>query len=557
MIVNNTTEEKKNFYIFLLIITGLTSLMIYCYMPLDKINPGHDYLFHYKRMLSLMESLKENGSLIYIDNEALNNYGYATKWFYPDFVLIPFAIIGNIFGITTAFKVMYFVMTLLCGIFTYICVNRILKNSIIATFSGLMFAFCTYRLQDLYERGALGESLSFTFVPIVIWGLYEIIKGNYKKWYIISIGFSLMIFTHMISTVLMFVTVLIFLIIYYKNLLSEPKRIVYLIVAGIVSIILSGYFLFPFIEQLVSNKFYFQSVENGASTYDSVPIFKIVYGMFSIGLPFVKSITFYPQIGLVLTLGIVSRFFIKNKPATIKKIDTIVIIGLVYILIGFSSKIWGYYPLKALEFIQFPWRLFEFSSFLFAIAAGYYITTLLKNKYLIGYAILVCLIISSIIFLSKSYKDYNDYDNHTIPEETFANQYLYLMGYEYIPSKIEDISSIESKSNTIATQHPYTKLTNYQKEKNSISFDITVNNPELAELPLIYYKGYVAKINNETIPIKESNNGFVEVPIEKTGHIEVSFTGTSVQKYSIYITLISYLFLGIYIVIENKKKKNA
>lgn len=65
--------------------------MIYCYMPLDKINEGHDILFHYRKIDALIESIKNHSFPIYLDYTAFENYGYGTRWFYPDLMLIPFA----------------------------------------------------------------------------------------------------------------------------------------------------------------------------------------------------------------------------------------------------------------------------------------------------------------------------------------------------------------------------------------------------------------------------------------------------------------------------------
>jgi hypothetical protein len=56
-----------------------------------------------------------------------------------------------------------------------------------------------------------------------------------------------MIFTHVLSTLLLFITVSIILVVYYRDMIKEPKRIYYLILAGVVTIVLRAIICFRFL----------------------------------------------------------------------------------------------------------------------------------------------------------------------------------------------------------------------------------------------------------------------------------------------------------------------
>ncbi len=249
-------NKKSHFWLFFIVLVLLTLIMMYFYQPLC---PGQDFFFHYRRLQALMDGLKTSPFLIYIDYNAIDGYGYLTKAFYPDFVLIPFAFIGNITSLEFAWQSMLFVMTVLCGVFTYKTVSIIYKNTFAASIAALLYTFALYRLLDMYHRAALAEALSFTFIPLVFLGLYYILNADYRKWYVLTIGFSLMIFTHLISSVLMLVTIVIFLLIYYKSLIREPKRFLYLLIAGIATLIVTAYYIYPMLEQMSADTFYYQS----------------------------------------------------------------------------------------------------------------------------------------------------------------------------------------------------------------------------------------------------------------------------------------------------------
>lgn len=532
--------------------------MEYLYMSPDKINMGSDALFHYRRFSALMESLKDNSFPIYLDHSSLDNYGYGTKWFYPDLILLPFAYIANVTSIPFAYKSMWFIMTILCGIFSYKSMQVITKNKTAAFIGSLTYTFALYRLHDLFKRGAFGESLSFTFIPIVFWGLYEIIKGDYKKWYIISIGFSLLIFSHNISSAITFLTLMIIILFHYKDFLKDKQRIKYLIIAGCCSAILSTYFLLPFFEQIYTTQFYFHDPVAGTlAQHNRSPILKILEGIFSIA----PQINIH-DIGILLILPLLFRFFIKKTTDTLRYVDIGVIIGFIYIILTLDFIPWSMYPLKLLNFIQFPWRFFEFCSYLFAIAGAYYIVCIIKEKTNLKYiaCISVCLFICLQIYLSADY--YKKVEKSILlsemPSANLDNNFFF-MNLEYLPQKTSSLSLIEEKGDKISCQNDETIISNFERTSNGLNFNIDLEKVDILELPLIYYKGYNAFVSNQKLEVRESENGFVEIPITTSGKVNIAFTGTPIQKYSLYITLLAYIILGIYILKNSisKLKKDA
>lgn len=257
-------EENKRlqYFIFAAIVILLTMLMMNGY-NLSCLAQAHDYQFHYQRFVALMNALKEGAFPYYTDYAAVDNYGYLTKVFYCDLILISFAAIGLLFSAETGFYSLIITMTLLCASFTYITVYKIFKSRFAAFTASLLYTFCLYRLIDFFYRFALGEAISFTFIPIVFLGLYYIIYGDYRKWYIITIGYSLLIFTHVLSSFLMFVTMLLLLLVGgARRLIKEPKRILSLIIAGLATIVITSYYLFPpMLEQIWNSSFYFSTSE--------------------------------------------------------------------------------------------------------------------------------------------------------------------------------------------------------------------------------------------------------------------------------------------------------
>ena len=557
----NKQSSKKQFWIFFILLVVLSLLMIYAFMPSNRLNSGDDMLFHFRRFKSLMEALKSGNFPIYLDFDAFDGYGYGTKWFYSDLILIPFAYLANLTGFVFAYKFMWFTMTVLCGIFTYKMINHIYRNYTAATLGALLYTFSSYRLQDIFQRGALGEALSFSFIPIVFYGLYEITKGDYKKWYIIAIGFSLLIYTHLLSSILAFVTVVIYVLIYYKDFVRNTKRLYSIILAGIVTIALCSYLILPLFEQIQHISFQVNDMGLRENNQLSLPVFlsSILYPHLILASP-----GFVPYIGVLLIACLILRFFIKEKSEYLKSIDIGVLIGVVYLLLSLSIIPWNKYPLKLFSIIQFPWRLFEFSTFFFAIAAGYYFSKILeKKKYSkIIYTSVIVLIGCLILTNGYRYKIIKGYYNFPkeAPEMTIEKYHIYFQSLEYFP-KNQTVDVIKEKGQNIDALNSTTTISDITRKNGYINFNIATSSKEIVELPLTYYKGYTAQLNRpqakmpKELVVQESKRGLVEVPISESGNITVKFSGTHLQKYSIYITLISAILLIMYIYIINKKEK--
>ncbi len=547
-------NRKSHFWLFLVVLVLLTLAMMLLYRPLC---PGHDFFFHYRRLMALMDGLKISPFLIYLDYSAMAGYGYFAKAFYSDVILIPFAIIGNLTNAEFGYQSMIFTTTVLCGVFTYMFINRIYKNTFIASAGALLFTFCIYRILDVYHRAAVGEALSFTFIPLVFWGLYEIINGNYRKWYILAIGYSLVIFTHLISSVLMFLTMLIILIICYKPLIKEPKRIWSLVVAGLVTLLIVSYYLFPMLEQMLSNTFYYNGKNIMMKAGDmSLDYHWIIWGMFN-GVIQPRQL-FIPGTGLLLTCVIVLRLFVSSKSEKLRIADIGVLIGLFYIVLTMPFIPWSVFPFSLLDFIQMPWRLYEFSSFFFAVAGAYYLSLLIKSnkRGLIALCMLAAMLLVVMANDSRIYKEVRCYNSieENVPQP--ANAYN-MGGAEYLPVKVPSVDFIDKRGDLVLRGNDTIPVSDFARNGKYTRFNLTSDNARILELPLIYYKGYTATLNNQTIPVSESNNGLVEIRADRSGSVEVYYDGTVTQRIGWFLSVLSIIGLCIYIFVSARKQKQS
>lgn len=540
------TIGKHDFRVFLLILFVLSLSMVCWFGPVSEYS-GHDYYFNIGRLEILMQALKEGNYPIYLDYNTLEGYGYFTKGFYPDLIILPFAVIGLLAGSVLAYNILIFTMTFLCGLLMYKAVNMVFKNSFIASISSILYTFSAYHLFDWYNRAALGESISFTFLPLIFLGLYHILVENYKKWYLLTIGYSLLLYTHLLSSFLTFFVIVIILILCCRKLITEPKRIAFLLLAVVVTIPIVASYLFPMLEQMSSNTFYYNTSEN-ITGQTKLGLNELSWGMLS-GVLYPKDNNICGT-GPLLIIILFLRLFIREKSPYLKIADLSVLIGIILLVMTSSLFPWGRLPLG---FIQFPWRLYEFIIFFFSIGGAYYLSVFLKDRKQYNIAVTGIIIYSLLVMIisNENYKYWQTRAKKDAPEwfsgePSILNQY-YKGGLEYLPSRIPGYSFMKERGGLIISENPNTQIANLKRENGITSFGVKANTLDKLELPLIYYKGYKAELNSKNIPVEQSNYGLVQLIINESGNIKAYYAGTTIQKNSWYITLISILIFFIFI----------
>ncbi|WP_160111042.1 hypothetical protein [Dysgonomonas sp. Marseille-P4361] len=550
----------NQYWVFMLVLVFLTLFMMFC-NGLSASYSGFDFFFHYRRLDVLIDALKHGDYISYIDYSNVDGYGYLVKPFYPDLILLPFAFIGLFTSTYFAYDTMIFVMTVLCGMFMYHTIKVIFNSRYAAFLGAILYTFAVYRLYDIYHRGALAEALSFSFLPIVFLGLYYVIKGDYRKWYILAIGYTSLIYSHVIASVLMFVTLLILLAINYKSFISEPKRITYLFLAGVVTLLLTSYYILPLVEQISHNSFYLDSRNpGGGAGYGKVGFDLILWGLVS-GIAYPDT-HMWTGVGIVLVLVLLVRFFVKKEQSgLLRMVDIGVIIGICFILITSRIFPWGRFPFNLLSFIQYPWRLYEFVSFFFAIAGAYYLSVLFvkeKQRFLVS-AILVLVIMGTTYIHSENFKELYPQkttltDTGESPEKpTMYNRY-HTIGGEYFPSKYPMMEYAYTRGEVVTFLNEDTKISDIDRGYNQTSFDVSINKPDTLVLPLLFYKGYNVTLRGIDIPIHESNDGLIEIYVVESGNINAIYKSTTIQDVSFYVSLSGAILLIIFVILNRNRK---
>lgn len=544
---------KKHKIVMLLIAISLFSCIPYL---ADGVIAGNDTSYHLNRILGLASELQYKNIFGLIHSNLKQGFGYANGIFYPQlFLYIPAVSVALGMDIIVSYKIFIVIITVATSFITYYSVNRFTKSTYKSLLITFLYVLSTYRLGDIYVRSALGEILAFTFLPLVLLGLYEIIYGDSKKWWIICIGIFGIINSHILSALFVLILILMFCLFNCKRLLTDKNRMKNLIIAGVVSILLSVSFILPYVELAKSDTFNFEIYDNAHFLYDGASDLQdlLQEHLSDVGAEFTISL---PLIIFPMLLLFCKDFAYKKDRFLIQ----CYIVGLIFLIL--STKLIPWKRLSMFAIIQFPFRFSIIYSLLFAYVAGEAIFRYFKDIKTIKYVIILM-----IFFVGNQLSTVNVNINDSSYEAMINNYPLGLEEYSPInldvnTNFIYDIEDeLDNEKNKFKREDIPT--IDYEKEGPKIEFYYNRDKEINLHIPLIYYKGYVAYIIDENgekhslqVKREEKNANIIITSNEIVkGNVVVKYEMTKIQKISYMISFISLVGLIIYIIKEEKYEK--
>ncbi len=571
-----------------------------------------DGIQHLCRLIGTEQTLVSKQFLPMIMSNFCNNFGYSWNIFYsPITAYIPLIFRIFSFSFETCLKLFMFVVTVATGIAMYKFVIKITKNKNIAILASVLYIIAPYRITDMYVRMALAELTSFIFIPMVFSGMYSIINEN-KKSSLLIIGASGLILTHTVVCMYTAMLCFVYLIVFIRKL--NKKSILNLLVSLLMIVLITSFYWVGLAQHYFSTS-YEVFVPGRMERVDVLNFYKtslsqLVYTdqeqkmIYEIGI-----VTF---IGLSLTPIAIMKFEKQEKEKDFTKIYGLFgILGIVLTIM--TLKIFPFEKLPGtFTMIQFTFRLFEFTSFFFAIISAVNFWILIKNfniRDVIIISLIACLL-TTIYGKKISYEKKYDEKDFIEPRRVTKDVGRINAGmasFEYLPSKAfnclktyiadrEDVPIILNNSDNQIT------ISDYEKNGSNMKMKILKASPELAngtdkvyevseeltneedtiseanqddesskanttsedieiELPYIYYLGYRVKIDGKEVKYTESEHGFVQINVDKElneeAEITVKYLGTNEMIIAFVVSLVSTVSYAIFTITAKRLKSKS
>ncbi len=511
-----------------------------------------DGIQHIYRLIGTFSSLQEGNLFPVIMSEFCNGFGYSWNIFYsPLTAYLPliFKIFTNSFVI--CLKLFIFATIALSGIYMYKLVFRITKSHKASIISAILYISAPYHLTDIYNRVAIAELATFTFLPIVFIGMYDLFKEN-KKSYYLAIGAIGLTLTHNVLTVYTAIFCLIYMIINYKKI---NKSIIKTVLLKVLIILLcTSFYWVPLLEH------YF------ATTYE-VFIPERMYNvntlieskLSAMDLLFGRKWGINLYLGLPIVLGIIFTFIYRKRISD--KVKTYVAIflsfGLASLIMTLLIFPFEYLP-SFLRMLQFVWRMLIFASFFFCIVSGITINIFIdknnnkKALFAIIFVVYLVVVVNSTKQMTKIPFDEEKYLKPRPVSSRTLKVHAGCATFEYLPQKAySNLNYIKIRNSNVIIISGEAEIINENKNGTKMTFEVNnIKDNVTIELPYIYYLGYNATLtdkegNVSELQIQESDNGFCMIEIKdiESGTINVTYEGTTLMKISYVSTLAGIIIL--------------
>lgn len=552
--IKSTINRYPNlFSLLLFVLLSFLLVLPYLHGPAYQHMPGWDGRFHISRVAESYLNLKA-GHITQINpsimTKTFGSFGYPQNIFYPIFVMLPEAflqlIIGNAYGAYLVFVGLIFFLTFAS---MYVCTLKLSSNHYTALLSSILYGLGHFTLTiNLFYR-SFGGSFAFIFIPIAFYGIYQIAIADYRKWWILSLGVTGLIFSDLPdASVSLLLLLLSFLVTFTESesIQTKAKRFLRLVYAGILTIGLTAFFLFPLIQNLLF-------VKNIAVT--KLMLSKTAYPLINLFITDKLASYSLGISGLILVVCI--AIYWQKFKAPYKYFSVMLIISILM-----ASTVFPWTPFdKYLSFIQFVGRFLYFATFLAALLGASAITELvhgMQNKKIV---ISLFCVIGILAGTSLNFNIKHSQVNNSVYETSwrdFQKSTLNNNVYDYLPSKSVGLKDKLLKHDiNVMNPKKQIKQLKWSTGYNVIHYQIKAQYAyEKLILPNIYYPGFATYVNGTKVDGGYTKQNLITTPIKKgINQIDVRYIKTPVQLFSIWLSVLSWIGLLIFNLLSLKRKK--
>ncbi len=537
----------------LIIAAGLAALFCLPYFCSDVLALEHDTLFHLSRIEGLSEAIRRGDFLPALYPYKNNGFGYASPLFYCDILLIPFSLLYLAgLPLSWCYKLLIFSTTMFSTYAVLRLLVRIVRNSFSAVALTTAFCFSSYRITDVYVRGAVGEMMAIGFLAVIVTGLRDLLESRdtHGGWLLYA-GLCGLIFSHNLTFLFGAVSVVLITAAYMDRISTDVLRAGVSAVLG--AFLTTAWFTLPMMEQLHSQEFilHYYAGSSQLERY-AMPLWKYfaeqtVFGYGENDIP--RDMQMIVNIGLGITvLSLLYPFTVirKRKPKPARFETAAWVFGMVCLILPWNVFPWASF--SALRVLQFPWRLMTPALILLLPAAAVTADRLFHRKAvpaLVFTALLLCEGIWHLIpafdrpFGITSKTTWQNITSGELIDPYYSATYMRveLAGGDYLP-----IGSPDFRTELPAVRDRYGNPLDAAIYRNGAVLIVSMNDlPEdgILELPLTYYKGYACTVNGTEIPVQASDRSLVLIQPETDGTIRVWYRGTALRRICIPLSLLT------------------
>ena len=530
-------------------------------MPLlwEGLQDGHDLIFHLNRIEGIASALRCGQFPVRIHASTLQGYGYASSIFYPELFLYFPAVLRNLgVSLLDSLRIFEICINFLSAFSCYTCVRRLVKDRKTALLAAMLYTLSIYRLVNLYVRATQGESLAMIFFPMLILGMAEILLRDEKRWPVLAFAMTGIVMSHLLSTLFGAAFCFLAALLCAPRLLREPKRILAILKAALVTVLCSCWFFVPmlsYLQEKISTSVVIDASQNVLKLGSYLVILSGNNGTISADLEdFAYTIGVVPGIALLLGCAVLLvRMYMEAKPRTLlsepeRLCRAFLLMGGLALLCATDFFPWKWlvslpHPVSTLFMqMQFPWRLVSIAVPLLVTAAAMGYLSLRPAG--LGFALMLTLSVITAGYTMQCFVQ----DPQVLKRDGYVDSRIGQFEYTYVSTEKD---ALKPGQFSLSGAKRMT-ITDYEKNGTDLRFTILLpDGGKFVDLPLLYYPGYHAAFADGTeMEVKRGTNNRVRLYAIRGGEVtqvHVWFQEPLTWRISEAVSLIGFILLAFFL----------
>lgn len=527
---------------------------------------GDDLYFHMARIRGIAGGLETGQFPVRLNTDFAWGYGFSSSMMYPElFLYIPAVLYMLGVSLIGSYKFLILCInigTACVGLYSF---KRLLRSDRLGLVVTILYLTNPYRLMNIFYRAALGEIIAQIFLPLLLYGIYELIFGNTKKWRITVIAATGIIQCHVLSVEMSLIFVIGAVIVGIPYMLRHGfiERFLGMVKAGAAAVGVNLWFLIPFLDHLGDGSvIQDQAKELQARAVDLYTMFRINMKMESFlddgGVVREEFIS----IGAVLLLGSLIYLyyaFIKCSVETrLRQIGAACLcLGALCCYMSTRAFPWRFLQVHVtglydiLATIQFPWRFLAYASLSLSVTTGIAVMELIREKREAVAAVLAGLTVFMMFSCMDQYASQEIYISSRSEIQSYDRDW-----FDYYSSEASAVSIIDQGDTVMADSD--IAITSYERSGVEFSFAYSgVEEKCTLRLPIYDYGMHEVYLNGEKITPAASVNHQLTVVLteeEPSGYIEVKYKEPFLYKAGSGVSLIVVAVFAAVGVMRRKRK---